>query len=66
MRQSKVTQNVYSERALYGAEQIGNDSASHRQLCGAGRFSIIALYPVLQIVNISLRPADRLLSTCWN
>jgi len=26
-------------------------------------FSIIALYPVLQIVNISLRPADRLLST---
>ncbi|HSQ74415.1 MAG TPA: sugar ABC transporter permease [Bacteroidota bacterium] len=26
-------------------------------------FSIIALYPVLQILNISLRPADRLLST---
>ncbi len=26
-------------------------------------FAIIALYPVLQIVNISLRPADRLLST---
>jgi arabinogalactan oligomer / maltooligosaccharide transport system permease protein len=26
-------------------------------------FSIIALYPVWQIVNISLRPADRLLST---
>jgi len=26
-------------------------------------FSLIALYPVLQIVNISLRPADRLLST---
>ena len=26
-------------------------------------FSIVALYPVLQIVNISLRPADRLLST---
>lgn len=26
-------------------------------------FSLVALYPVLQIVNISLRPADRLLST---
>lgn len=26
-------------------------------------FSVIALYPVWQIVNISLRPADRLLST---
>jgi len=26
-------------------------------------FSLIALYPVLQIFNISLRPADRLLST---
>lgn len=26
-------------------------------------FTIIALYPVLQIVNISLRPGDRLLST---
>jgi arabinogalactan oligomer / maltooligosaccharide transport system permease protein len=26
-------------------------------------FSLIALYPVLQILNISLRPADRLLST---
>jgi arabinogalactan oligomer/maltooligosaccharide transport system permease protein len=28
-----------------------------------GVFSLIALFPVLQIVTISLRPADRLLST---
>ena len=26
-------------------------------------FTIIAIYPILQVVTISLRPADRLLST---